>query len=324
LLHWPLAVAYSSHPAWCSCWSNRKGQPAHPCGPVRRNCTSILQWPEQTGALGVTDRVFGCDNRDLAGPRGECSAHNLDTGLLVIILGPQPLECSECAAERRGPRHATFYGRPGRMHQIFWPPSSCQEFTVVCLVKTCAGSGAASSKSFVTFIRVGCSRPCCSRDDRQHDRGCCRSWAVWPRRSASSFPCQLRGIVVFVALALLALKVFGSCDDPLNVPLASFGATYVAAALLARPNVGGIVSGTFLPAVPFDRDLLSIVVAIIGTLGPTSTPGNPISQADEKIEEGKTWLSQRIGASDSDLAHSQHRLKCSFKTSRPTMPPTGG
>ncbi len=81
---------------------------------------------------------------------------------------------------------------------------------------------------------------------------------------------------------------------------------YVAAALLARPNPGEILRGTLIPSVRFDRDFLSIVVAIIGTsLSAYIYTWESNQQVEEKIEDGKTRLSQRIGASNSELARSR-------------------
>lgn len=115
-------------------------------------------------------------------------------------------------------------------------------------------------------------------------------------------------IVAAVAAALLALQMFGSYATIRSVfrwlTLALLA--YVAAALLARPNPGEILRGTLLPTVRFDRDFLSIVVAIIGTsLSAYIYTWESNQQVEEKIEDGKTRLSQRIGASNSELARSR-------------------
>src|SRR5947209_16480119 len=67
-----------------------------------------------------------------------------------------------------------------------------------------------------------------------------------------------------------------------------------------------VLAGTLIPSVRFDRDFLSIVVAIIGTsLSAYIYTWESNQQVEEKIEDGKTRLSQRIGASDSELARSR-------------------
>ena len=64
--------------------------------------------------------VLACVDRDLAGRTGQRLAHDLDAGLLVVVLGAQPLEVlggtqqGDAAA-----RHDAFFnGRTGRMHRV--------------------------------------------------------------------------------------------------------------------------------------------------------------------------------------------------------------
>lgn len=121
-------------------------------------------------------------------------------------------------------------------------------------------------------------------------------------------PLPIPLIVAGVATALLALQVLGSYATIRSVFrwLALALLAYVAAAVLARPNPGHILIGTLVPSVRFDRDFLAIVVAIIGTsLSAYIYTWESNQQVEEKIEEGKTRLSQRIGASSADLARSR-------------------
>jgi Mn2+/Fe2+ NRAMP family transporter len=85
--------------------------------------------------------------------------------------------------------------------------------------------------------------------------------------SGMFIPLSFPWVVVLIAVALLALQVFGSYATIRSIFrwLALALLAYVAAALLARPNPGQVLSGTLLPSVRFDGDFLSIVVAIIGT-----------------------------------------------------------
>lgn len=90
-------------------------------------------------------------------------------------------------------------------------------------------------------------------------------------------PLPIPWIVVMVAVVLLALQVLASYATIRSIFrwLALALLAYVAAALLAQPNPGDVLAGTLLPSVRFDREFLSIVVAIIGTsLSAISTPGN--------------------------------------------------
>jgi Mn2+/Fe2+ NRAMP family transporter len=121
-------------------------------------------------------------------------------------------------------------------------------------------------------------------------------------------PLSMPWIVVVVAAALLVLQVWGSYARIQSIFrwLALALLAYVAAALLAEPNAKEILAGTLLPSVRFDRNFLSIVVAIIGTsLSAYIYTWESNQQVEEKIEEGKTGLSQRVGASSAELSRSR-------------------
>lgn len=121
-------------------------------------------------------------------------------------------------------------------------------------------------------------------------------------------PLPIPWIVVMVAVVLLALQVLASYATIRSIFrwLALALLAYVAAALLAQPNPGDVLAGTLLPSVRFDREFLSIVVAIIGTsLSAYIYTWESNQQVEEKIEDGKTRLSQRIGASNAELARSR-------------------
>jgi NRAMP (natural resistance-associated macrophage protein)-like metal ion transporter len=121
-------------------------------------------------------------------------------------------------------------------------------------------------------------------------------------------PLSIPSIVVLVAFALLALQFFGSYATIRSIFrwLGLALLAYVAAALLARPDPSDVLTGTLLPSVRFDRDFLSIVVAIIGTsLSAYIYTWESNQQVEEKIEDGKTRLSQRIGTSNAELARSR-------------------
>jgi NRAMP (natural resistance-associated macrophage protein)-like metal ion transporter len=121
-------------------------------------------------------------------------------------------------------------------------------------------------------------------------------------------PLSFPWVVALVAVVLLALQVFGSYATIQAIFrwLALALLAYVAAALLARPNPGDVLSGTLIPSVRFDREFLSIVVAIIGTsLSAYIYTWESNQQVEEKIEHGKSRLSQRIGTSNAELAQSR-------------------
>jgi Mn2+/Fe2+ NRAMP family transporter len=121
-------------------------------------------------------------------------------------------------------------------------------------------------------------------------------------------PLSVPWIAAIVALAVLALQVFGSYAAIRSIFrwLALALLAYVGAALLAQPDIRSVVAGTLVPQVHFDRDFLSIVVAIIGTsLSAYIYTWESNQQVEEKIEAGKTRLSQRIGASNAELRRSR-------------------
>lgn len=114
-----------------------------------------------------------------------------------------------------------------------------------------------------------------------------------------------------VAVMLLCLQVFGSYEFIRTVFrwLALALLAYIAAAFLARPDPAAVLAGTLIPHVEFSRDLLSIVVAIIGTsLSAYIYTWESNQEVEEKIAEGKTRLSQRIGASWADLRRSRRDI----------------
>src|SRR6476620_9028078 len=64
--------------------------------------------------------VFTCVDRDLAGRPGQRLAHDLDAGLLVVVLGAQALEMLGGAQQSdAAARHDAFFNRrTGRMHRV--------------------------------------------------------------------------------------------------------------------------------------------------------------------------------------------------------------
>src|ERR1700730_13396746 len=64
--------------------------------------------------------VLACVDRDLARRPGQCLAHDLDAGLLVVVLGAQALELLGGAQQGDAAARddAFFHGRTGRMHRV--------------------------------------------------------------------------------------------------------------------------------------------------------------------------------------------------------------
>lgn len=112
-------------------------------------------------------------------------------------------------------------------------------------------------------------------------------------------------LVVPVALLILGVQTW--CSYALLhrvfkwLTLALFG--YVVAALLARPDWSEVLRGTFMPGLAWDRDLLLLLVAIVGT---TLSPYLYFWQAGQRVEEekaqGRRTLRQRQGATREELS----------------------
>jgi NRAMP (natural resistance-associated macrophage protein)-like metal ion transporter len=109
-----------------------------------------------------------------------------------------------------------------------------------------------------------------------------------------------------LALLILALQVWGSYRLIARtfkwLTLALFA--YLGAAILARPDWGAVLRGTFVPTWQFDRTFLEMVVAILGT---TISPYLFFWQASQEVEEeiarGHKRLWQRKGATEAELKY---------------------
>lgn len=124
-------------------------------------------------------------------------------------------------------------------------------------------------------------------------------------------PLPIPWIVVGVAAIIFAIQVFGSYILIRNVFrwLALALLAYVIAAILAKPDVGDVLRGTLIPHIAFNRESLTIVVAIIGTtLSAYIYTWQSNQEVEEEIAEGRTRLSQRIGATDVELRRSRRDI----------------
>jgi Mn2+/Fe2+ NRAMP family transporter len=115
-----------------------------------------------------------------------------------------------------------------------------------------------------------------------------------------------RGLIVVVTTgAIFGLQVWGSYQLIRNVFrwLALTLLAYAGAAVLAKPDLREVVLGTIIPHIRFEREFLSLLVAVIGTtLSAYLYTWQSNEEVEEEIAMGRTQLSQRIGASDAELA----------------------
>jgi Mn2+/Fe2+ NRAMP family transporter len=118
-------------------------------------------------------------------------------------------------------------------------------------------------------------------------------------------------IVVPVALVILALQIWGSYILIRNIFrwLALSLLAYVGAAVLAKPDLGETIRGTLVPTLHFDREYLSLVVAIIGTtLSAYLYTWQSNEEVEEEIAKGRTTLEERQGATTEELRHARRDI----------------
>jgi NRAMP (natural resistance-associated macrophage protein)-like metal ion transporter len=118
-------------------------------------------------------------------------------------------------------------------------------------------------------------------------------------------------LVVAIAIVILALQLYGSYILIRNVFrwLALVLLAYVGAAVMAKPDLGEVLRGTFIPTIEFNRDFLTMVVAVIGTtLSAYIFSWQSNEEVEEEIAAGRTRLSQRRGATNPELASTQRDI----------------
>src|SRR3954470_9865866 len=117
-------------------------------------------------------------------------------------------------------------------------------------------------------------------------------------------PVPVPWLVAASALAVVALQVFGSYELIRNIFrwLALALLAYVGSAILAKPDAGEGLRGTFIPTIHFNAEFLSILVAIVGTtLSAYLYTWQTNVEVEEEILQGRTCLEERQGATDKEL-----------------------
>jgi len=113
-------------------------------------------------------------------------------------------------------------------------------------------------------------------------------------------------LIVPIALTILSLQIWGNYRLIANtfkwLTLALLG--YIGSALFSHPDLRDILHNTFIPTIRFNGVFISTLVAILGT---TISPYLFFWQTDEEVEEkismGQIHLSQRRGATDTELRY---------------------
>jgi NRAMP (natural resistance-associated macrophage protein)-like metal ion transporter len=124
-------------------------------------------------------------------------------------------------------------------------------------------------------------------------------------------PVPIPWLVVAIAIVILALQLYGSYILIRNIFrwLALVLLAYVGAAVLAKPDLGEVLRGTFIPTIEFNRDFLTMMVAVIGTtLSAYIYSWQSNEEVEEEIAAGRTRLFQRRGATEAELASTQRDI----------------
>lgn len=121
------------------------------------------------------------------------------------------------------------------------------------------------------------------------------------------WPIPMTWFVVPVTLTILGLQIFGSYELIRKifrwVALALF--TYIGSTFFAHPDIGAVLRGTFVPNLHFDRTLLIMLVAVVGTsLSPYLFVWEPDQQVSEDISMGRRRLTDRVGTTKEEQRHS--------------------
>ena len=124
-------------------------------------------------------------------------------------------------------------------------------------------------------------------------------------------PVPIPWIAVVATASILALQIWGSYDLIRSIfrwlALSLFA--YIIAAVLSRPHWGEVLKGTLLPRIAFNRESLSLLVAIIGTsLSAYIYTWQSNVEVEEEVEMGRTRLAQRQGATAEELRQSRRDI----------------
>jgi NRAMP (natural resistance-associated macrophage protein)-like metal ion transporter len=124
----------------------------------------------------------------------------------------------------------------------------------------------------------------------------------------SLVPVPTKWIAFSVSLIILAFQVFGSYQLIKKIFrwLTLTLLTYVVSAILAKPDWMEALKGTFTPHIQFNREFISLIVAVIGTsLSAYLYTWQSNQEVEEEIAMGRHRLWQRQGATRSELKQSK-------------------
>ena len=120
-------------------------------------------------------------------------------------------------------------------------------------------------------------------------------------------PVPLALVVVPITAGILVFQIWGSYTLLRNIFrwLSLALLAYVASAFLAKPEWFGVLRATFVPKMYWNREYLSLVVAVIGTsLSAYLYTWKSNEEVEEKIAHGEVELGQRRGTTSTQLERS--------------------
>jgi Mn2+/Fe2+ NRAMP family transporter len=124
-------------------------------------------------------------------------------------------------------------------------------------------------------------------------------------------PWPFEVLVTMIGVMIFGLQWWGSYQTIRNVfrVLALTLMAYVGAAFLAHPEWSRVVRDTVIPTLRFDRDFLSLLVAIIGTsLSAYLYTWQSNQEVEEEIAMGRRRLRDRVGATRGELRESRRDI----------------
>jgi NRAMP (natural resistance-associated macrophage protein)-like metal ion transporter len=124
-------------------------------------------------------------------------------------------------------------------------------------------------------------------------------------------PLPIPLLVAIVAALIFALQVVGTYTLIRDIFrwLSLTLLAYAGAAVLSRPDPIEVLRGTFLPRIAFTEEMLAMIVAVIGTtLSAYIYTWQSNQEVEEEIAQGRARLSQRVGATGSELRRSRRDI----------------
>ncbi len=124
-------------------------------------------------------------------------------------------------------------------------------------------------------------------------------------------PWRFRLLVTLIGVLIFALQCWGSYETIRNIfrLLALTLLSYIGAAFLAHPDWGRVMRGTVIPTLRFDREFLSLLVAIIGTsLSAYLYTWQSNQEVEEEIAMGRRRLRDRVGATGRELRETRRDI----------------